>query len=171
MEVEHIVYYFIIYITGIIIQFSWSQFFTVYGLAPNIIIAFLMYLGLVRGPMVAMIFGFVWGLSWDVLSVDMFGSHALLFTCAGYCFGHLNRKWDEFKVANQMLLTLLASFFVIFGMYALYQAFGSGEYRFKVNYIMLIQPFYTMLIAPLVFWVGRAATSIFNIHFDEYEKD
>lgn len=107
--------------------------------------------------------GFSWGLAWDVLAVDLFGSHAFLFTCFGYLSGKLSRKWNESKVINQMALTLIATLLFWLGMYLLYQVFSPGEYKFTLNYIILLQPIYNMLVAPLIFLFGRIVTdSIFE---------
>jgi len=103
-----------------------------------------------------------------VLSVDLFGSHAFLFTCLGYLAGQLNRKWDESKVFNQMLITLGASVFFWMGMYVLYQLFGSSEYRFGINYIMFLQPFYTMLISPVMFFIGGWLMDVFRMNVEEF---
>ncbi|OGS37073.1 MAG: rod shape-determining protein MreD [Elusimicrobia bacterium RIFOXYB2_FULL_49_7] len=157
-----------LYLVGIVIQFSWSQYFSYAGIAPNVIISFIMFLGLVRGSMTGLLFGFAWGISWDVLSIDLFGSHALLFTSMGYFAGMLNRKWNESKVVNQMLVTLVASLFFWLGMYSLFHVFGTDDTGFAVNYSTFIQPFYNMLIAPAIFFIGKKILSVFAIRHREY---
>ncbi|OGS17218.1 MAG: rod shape-determining protein MreD [Elusimicrobia bacterium RIFOXYA2_FULL_50_26] len=149
------IYYGIIFLVGIILQFGWSQFLSFAGLVPNVIIILLMFVGLTCGPVPAQVLGFLWGLSWDALSLDLFGTHALLFTILGYLSGQLSHKWNEGKVINQMALTLFANSFFWVGTFVIYQVFAPGEFKFKVNYIMVVQPFYTMLVAPVLFKIGE----------------
>jgi len=152
---QRIIFYGIIFFTGIILQFGWIQFLSLGGLVPNVIIILLMLVGLMRGPVPAQTLGFLWGLAWDSLSLDLFGTHALLFTILGYLSGQLSHKWNEAKVINQMVLTLFANSFFWVGTFVVYQVFAPGEFKFKVNYIMVVQPLYTMLVAPLLFKVGE----------------
>lgn len=146
--------YIAVFFAGIILQFGWIQYLSLWGLVPNFLIVFLIFIGLTRGSFTAQLLGFAWGLAWDTLSVDLFGSHALLFTCLGYFSGKLSRHWNESKIANQMLLTLVASVLFWFGMYLLYQVFSPAEYRMHVTYIIVLQPLYNMLVAPAVFAAG-----------------
>ena len=140
-----------VFISGLIIQFSFMQFFSISGLAPNFILIFLVFIGLMYGPMAGQLFGFSWGLAWDIFSVDLFGSHAFLLTCIGFFSGLLSKKWNESKFSAQAVLVLVASVFYLLGQYLLYQIFSPGARGLMLNYINLLQPFYNVLVTPLVF--------------------
>lgn len=140
-----------IFISGLVIQFSFMQFFSIYGLAPNFILIFLVFIGLMYGPMPGQVFGFAWGLAWDIFSVELFGSHAFLLTCIGFFSGLLSKKWNESKFSAQAVLVLFASLFYFAGQYLVYQIFSPGESGFCVNYINLLQPLYNVVAAPVVF--------------------
>ena len=147
--------YFFVYILGLTVQFSLAKYFSPYGVSPNFLLVSLIFIGLMRGPLEGELIGFAWGLSWDAMAIEMFGSHALLFTCLGYFSGLLSRKWDESKVSAQMLLAGIASLFFMFGMKLVYTVFGANEYTYRFNYITYLHPFYNALIAPAVFWAGK----------------
>ena len=137
------------------VQFAWAKYFSPYGLSPNFLLVCLIFIGLMRGPLESELLGFAWGLSWDALSIEMFGCHAFLFTFLGYSSGLLARQWNESKVSAQMILTFTASIFFLVGMKVVYAIFGAGESIYSLNYLTCSQPIYNVLIAPIIFWVGR----------------
>jgi rod shape-determining protein MreD len=150
-------FYSLTFIVGIVLQFSWARYFAPYGLAPNVILVMLIFVGLIHGSFAGELLGFAWGLSWDAMSVDLFGCHAFLFTCIGFAAGKLSRKWNESKIVTQMALTGVASLLYIAGIALVYQVFGSPGNHFQLNYITLLQIFYNMLIAPILFKINLAA--------------
>jgi rod shape-determining protein MreD len=145
----------LVFLIGVAFQFGVSQFLSIYGLAPNLIIVAIVFIGLSFGSLRALVFGFFWGLAWDSISVDLFGSHALLYTAIGFLSGFMNKKWDESRPENQMLLTFGASLIYSAGMIFLYQLFAPGEHSFSFNHIIILQPFYNMIVAPAVFFAGN----------------
>ncbi|OGS06151.1 MAG: rod shape-determining protein MreD [Elusimicrobia bacterium RIFOXYA1_FULL_47_7] len=161
--------YLILFFAGLVIQFGWSQYLSYKGLSPNFLLIILIFIGMFRGSLTAQLLGFMWGLSWDVVSVDLFGSHALLLTAVGFLSGKLNRKCDEDKVVNQIIITFAASVAFWFGLFCLYFIFGQGEYKFRLNSIIFFQPFYNMLVAPAIFWLGERLLDIFDVRKEEEE--
>jgi len=151
--VKKSIFYTIVFFTGIFLQFTVAQYFSIKGIAPNAILLMLIFLALLRGSLAGVIMGFLWGLSWDMYSVDLFGCHAFAYTCIGFAIGKLSRKWDEEKIISQMVLTLLTSVIYWFLIYFCYKIFNPEVYTFKMNYIVVVQPFYNMLIAPAVYWI------------------
>jgi rod shape-determining protein MreD len=154
--------YFIIYLAVLIMQFGWTKYISPYGISPNLMLVCLVFIGLTRGPLEGEILGFAWGISWDAMSTEMFGSHAFLFMCLGYFAGLLSRQWDESKVFAQMALVGIASLVFMIGMKTVYAIFGANEYVYCFNYITNLQPFYNMLITPLVFLIGKGIISILD---------
>lgn len=162
-------FYSLTFIIGIVLQFSWAKYFAPYGLAPNVILVMLIFVGLIHGSFAGELLGFAWGLSWDALSVDLFGSHAFLFTCIGYAAGKLSRKWNESKIITQMVLTGVASFLFIVGMALVYQVFGPSGNQFRLNYVTVLQVLYNMLIAPFLFKINLVADDYLS--GSEYDYD
>jgi rod shape-determining protein MreD len=161
------VFYFIVFWIGIVVQFGAMQHFAPYGIAPNFILVLLIFLGLMRGSFAGLIMGFLWGISWDIMSVELFGSHALLFTCLGYLAGFLSHKWNESKIISQIVITGISSVLFWVGMAVVNLVFSTAQFSFKGNYIMVLQPLYNMLIAPAVFIIGNAVVDYFTIDYDE----
>ncbi|MCB4792657.1 MAG: rod shape-determining protein MreD [Elusimicrobia bacterium] len=160
------VFYILSFLIGLILQFSFSQYISINGLAPNFILIFIVFLSLMRGSITGQAYGFLWGLSWDVFSVRLFGCHAFIFTCLGYFLGLLSKKWDENKLSTQVFLTLVCSIFYWLALILLYQFFGDG--KLQVNYIMILQPLINMLLAPPVFRVCSLLVDYFDIDEKRY---
>lgn len=151
-----------VFVAGMVIQFSLNQFFSIAGVAPNFLLVFTIFIGLMYGPVPGQLFGFIWGLSWDIMSVDLFGSHVFLLTTVGFVSGLLSKKWNEDKFSAQAVLVGLSSIFFIIGKYLLYQIFSPGEYKFTLNYIVIFQPFYNVIMAPAVFAAGLILSRVFD---------
>ena len=155
--------YFIIYVTGLVIQWGWTRYFSFYGLAPDIVLIMLVFIALLRGPFVGELMGFFWGLAWDAMSVHMFGARSLSLLCIGFSVGFLSRKWDEKKISSQILLTGLASLLYYLLLYGVHQVFAPIGERYWVNYIVYYQIIYNMLLAPLIFTLGLVLLSRLNL--------
>jgi len=150
-----ILFYSILFIIGLVLQFGWSQYFSMWGLSPNIVLIFVVFSALTDGPLVGQWMGFFWGISWDAMSVSMFGSRAFTLTVIGYLAGMLSRKLDEGKASSQGLTVFIASLFYTLLLWAVFGVFGPDQIPLRPNYITVLQPFYNVLLAPLVFAIGR----------------
>ena len=147
--------YFAVYCIGLIFQFSLAKYLSIFGLFPNIILLMLLYIGLKKGSMTGQIMGFAWGISWDVLSVGLFGSHSFLYACVGFFSGKLSRKWDESKVVTQVVIAGIASAIFLLGKDFIYSIFGDIDFGGGINYISVFQIFYNMLLVPFIFKIGE----------------
>lgn len=148
----------IFFFSVLVVQFCWTRFCAVYGVAPDLVLIALMYVSLTRGAMQGQLFGFAWGIAWDILSGDLFGSHAFLYTIFGFMVGKLSHKMDESKVFTQAASTATASLAAIGGMYVLYHIFSPQEYTASGNYIVWARAVLNVALAPLFFF----AISLFS---------
>jgi rod shape-determining protein MreD len=152
---RNFIIYLCIYIFAIVVQFSWAKYFVIFGLFPNVILLMLLFIGLTRGSTAGQLLGFSLGLTWDVLSVDLFGSHAFLCTVVGYLSGKLARKWDESKIATQVIIAGFASVFFWLGIDITRMIFGENAPGIRSDYIVIVQIFYNMIIAPIIFGIAK----------------
>jgi rod shape-determining protein MreD len=159
---KNFILYTIVFVGGLMVQFGWVKYLSPSGLSPDFLLVCLVFIGLMRGPFEGQLLGFAWGLSWDALSTEMFGCHAFLFTCLGYFAGMLSRQWDESKVSAQMFLVLFASLFFLLGIKMLYAIFGAGEFIYNFNYITGVQLLFNVLLAPIVFWLGKRVINLLD---------
>ncbi|MBN1824153.1 MAG: rod shape-determining protein MreD [Endomicrobiales bacterium] len=157
--------YFSVFICGIVLQFGIVRYFSLYGVAPDVLLVSLIFISLVKGPLTGQLMGFFWGLAWDVIGIDLFGSHAFLYTTIGYFTGLLSHKWNESKLSSQMILTFTVSLFFLAGRHFLYKIFAPSEFGLHLNYILILQPVYNTVIAPLVFLAGGIFAS--RVRFEQ----
>jgi rod shape-determining protein MreD len=156
---SRLIFYPVIFFVGLVLQFGWSQFFTLWGLAPNIILVLVIFSALSDGPFVGQWMGFFWGLAWDAMSVSLFGGHVLVFTIIGYLAGMLSRQWDETKISSQAIIVLICSVLYTALLWVVYQVFSPAQSPMQLNLITVLQPFCNVLIAPILFGVGRMVTA------------
>lgn len=141
----------LLFLSVVVVQYCWASFCAVCGVAPDLVLIAVVYVSLTRGAMQGQLFGFSWGIAWDILSGDLFGSHAFLLTLFGFTIGKLSHKMDETKVFTQAALTGAASLAAIGGMYVLYHVFSPQEYTASGNYIMWTRIALNAALAPLFF--------------------
>jgi rod shape-determining protein MreD len=156
---NRMVFYPLLFILGLVLQFGWSQYLSFWGLAPNIILIFVIFAALNDGPLVGQWMGFIWGISWDAMSVSMFGSRAFTLMVIGYLAGMLSRQLDESKPSSQGLVVLAASVAYTFLLWLVFQVFSPDQMPIRPNYITILQPFYNVLLAPIIFAAGCLLTA------------
>ena len=94
----------IIYLIFIILQFVIPKYmpFDIWIIYPNFILMFILYTALNKGIMKGQITGFIYGLTWDTLSTDIFGVRALSFTIVGYLSGLFSKKLNKKQPITQI---------------------------------------------------------------------
>lgn len=142
---------FFIYIIFCLLQFFFSQYFRIFGVYPNFILIAVVSIGLLRGSFSAQIAGFLFGLTWDVFSTDIFAVRALLFTIIGYCCGKLRKNLDGSSVSAQCFIILIAGIIYNFGLYFINSILlqdismcnvfnGVFKYTFKILANLVVTP-------------------------------
>lgn len=149
---QHKIFWFLTILIGFILQITLSDSISIFGTSPNFLLLGTIFFAIQCGPIVGEWTGFIWGLLSDIASVSIFGSQTFVFTLIGYCAGCLQGKINEEKTAAQMSLVFLMSLFYILGFLVLENLFTGSLQRFKVG-ILFLQPLYTTLFCPVVFFL------------------
>ncbi|GHT33980.1 hypothetical protein AGMMS49592_3380 [Endomicrobiia bacterium] len=150
-----IIYFILIYIAFCLLQFSFGKYINICGIFPNFILILIVYLGLSKGTMDAQLMGFLFGLTWDIFSTDIFGARAIMFTIIGHFLGILNKKLDRDKIYTQFVIVFLASIVYWLGVSFIYYIIhGSGNYNFT---------FFTLSGAAKIFVTAFAAPAVFYV--------
>lgn len=134
-----------------ILQMILGYRIAIFGAVPNFQLLAVVFFALRYGSVPGEYFGFFLGLLADVGSISIFGSQTFVFTLIGYLCGQLRGKIDDEQPFAQMGLVLAVGMFYILGLYCLENMFTGGGQRFKIS-MSIIQPIYTALISPLIFW-------------------
>jgi rod shape-determining protein MreD len=136
----------VLFVAAMFAQWWWNAHLAYWGAAPQFLLTFTVLIAARRGPVAAMLFGYVWGLYSDTLRADLFGASALLYAAAGYVSGMLRRQIDlsapEPLAATVFILSL--AYTVLFG--ALGHIF-IGSFAWVGWTSALISPFLNALVA------------------------
>lgn len=83
-----------LFVGAMFLQWWWNTHLAYWGAAPQFLLALTVVVAARRGPVTAMLAGFVWGLFADSLRADLFGADALLYSLAGYVAGMVRSQVD-----------------------------------------------------------------------------
>ncbi len=159
--------YVAVLVVGLLVQVALLRFATVLGVAPNVLLLATVVVGLRRGQIAGMLFGFLSGLALDLTTATLVGPSALGHTIVGFVAG----LWYGYSVglnrgASMMVLVLCSSVheFVMAGIHALTPGAGFG---FLLLRWALPGVVYTSLVGLMVFfllpekvWRARPVTSL-----------
>ena len=91
----------------LVVQLSYASNVSVFGFSPDLILLVLVYIGLSRGQMEAVLFGFFAGFIQDVYSAEPLGINALSKSLVGFAVGYGR--------GNVVIESSLVRAFIIFG--------------------------------------------------------
>jgi rod shape-determining protein MreD len=92
--------------------------------------------------------------------VTILGTHAGIYTLAGFILGKINRFIDQFHTAPIIVLVVTATFLIRLSVWLL---MGILE-DFNKSYSFLGPAFYTALLSPVWFWI---LGWLYRVHHDE----
>ncbi|MBO7431305.1 MAG: rod shape-determining protein MreD [Elusimicrobia bacterium] len=147
----------IIYLILIVIQFVIPKYmpFNIWMVYPNFILMFIVYTALNKGIMKGQIIGFIYGLTWDILSTDIFGIRALSFTIAGYLAGSFNKKLNKNQPLTQIIVMAIGLIVTQLILNITYIVMPASEkifvQNFELSYIVIFNIFVNLILTPLIF--------------------
>jgi rod shape-determining protein MreD len=147
--------YFLLYIIFCTLQFFFGKYINICGIFPNLILILIVYLGLTKGFVSAELAGFLFGLTWDIFSTDIFGIRAVVFTIVGYLTGMMNKHFDKDSPLAKIVIVLSANLVYWFGFSFVYWVLPAGESS-SSSFITAQAAFkilVTVLIAPIIFFI------------------
>ncbi|MDR2399662.1 MAG: rod shape-determining protein MreD [Endomicrobium sp.] len=150
---KKIIAYFLLYIIFCMLQFFFGKYLNICGVFPNLILILVVYLGLTRGVVSAEIMGFLFGITWDVFSTDVFGIRTVIFTIIGYFTGKINKNFDKDRTLVQIVIVVLTNvvyWFIFSFIYWVIPASESSSPSFITTKGMF-KILATVIMAPIVF--------------------
>ncbi|GMO67288.1 MAG: rod shape-determining protein MreD [Endomicrobiia bacterium] len=152
---KKIIYYLLLYVFFSMIQFIFGKYLNVFGIFPNFILIIIVYLGVSKKIIDVQLMGFLFGLTWDVFSTDIFGIRALMFTVIGYLIGKFFIYFDTNKILVQFVVVFFANVVYWFGFSLIhFIIFGNEIYMTSfIDISCYMKVIATVLIAPIVFHV------------------
>ena len=147
----------IIYFALVIIQFVIPKYmpFNIWMVYPNFILMFIVYVALNKGIMKGQTIGFIYGLTWDVLSTDIFGVRTLSFTIAGYLAGSFNKKLNKNQPLTQIIVMAVGLIVTHLILNITYIIMPASEtiyiQNFELSFSVVFNILINLLLAPIVF--------------------
>ena len=147
----------IVFFILIIVQFVIPKYMplNLWTLYPNFILMFVVYTALNRGIMRGQITGFIYGLTWDVLSTDIFGVRTLSFTIAGYLAGSFNKKLNKNQPLTQIIVMAIGLTVTQLILNITYIIMPASEtifiQSFELSYLVIFNILINLFLTPIVF--------------------
>ncbi len=139
-------------VIGLFLEIIFTRYFSLFGIAPNLLLIFVVALGFMLGPVTGETVGFIWGLMADSLGINLFGMHSLILTLAGYISGKLRRRVDAERAAPQIVIACVATLFsAVLSSFA-YSLTEESEGRIGIPSLIL-QMVLNGLVASVCFWI------------------
>jgi rod shape-determining protein MreD len=137
------------------LQFFFGKYINVCGIFPNFILIFVVYSGLSKGIINAQLMGFLFGLTWDVFSTDIFGVRTVMFTVIGYLTGRFCRNFDRKNFFPQVVVIFFVSVIYWSGFGLIYFIFSNnGNCVFSFIILSVFSKIIvTVMVAPSVFYI------------------
>ena len=157
----------IIYFVLIIMQFVVPKYmpFNIWMIYPNFILMFVVYTALNKGIMKGQLAGFFYGLTWDVLSNDIFGVKTLSFTIAGYLAGSFNKKLNKNQPLTQIIVMFVGIIITKLIVNIVYVIMPVSEMvavqNFELSFWSLFNIFINIVLVPVIFKVFLFVDKIF----------
>jgi rod shape-determining protein MreD len=129
--------------------------FNIWMVYPNFILMFIVYVALNKGIMKGQTIGFLYGLTWDVLSTDIFGVRTLSFTIAGYLAGSFNKKLNKNQPLTQiivMAIGLIVTHLILNITYIIMPASETVYVQnFELSYLIIFNILINLILTPIIF--------------------
>ena len=147
---------FLMFIGGIVLQTSVFPKIPIGGMKPDTILVMVVYLGLVKGPEVGSLSGFIFGLLHDTVSGASLGTNALAKTIIGFFSGIGGKHLYTHSMFSQILCVTLGSVVNILLRLSLH-GFMTGWQQ-----ALLYETLYTLLCCPWIVLIFRQVETRFG---------
>lgn len=151
---KKLILYICIYIIFCLLQFFFSQYFNTFGIFPNFVLVCVVCIGFIKGSFNAQIVGFLFGLTWDVFSTDIFATRAMLFTILGYLSGKLNKKFNVNNIFFQCVIVFLTKVVYDLGLYFI-SCILMQDCMITITFRNISNILTTIIVTPFIFHVLR----------------
>jgi rod shape-determining protein MreD len=134
------------------------------GIAPNIILVFIVSFALVHGDMTGLLLGFFSGIMLDLVFGDMIGLYALIYMFVGFVFGKFYESYSPEKLLPSISLIALSNLILGLVCYIfLFMLRSRLHFEFYLLHIILPEVIYTTVISlilyPAFYFINEALTA------------
>ncbi|MGP1576102.1 MAG: rod shape-determining protein MreD [Treponema sp.] len=136
---------------------------------PDLILLLVLYIAVTNGSVPGVIAGFFSGLFFDFLSLAPFGLHSFIFTCVGFLYGIIYKKYNIRTVFFPCLFGGTATILKAVLIFLLRFLFGEIIQVYSMfSFLFWIEVLINMFCTPLMFLLLRLFPTAFEI--GEYKQ-
>lgn len=146
----------LLFIGGLVLQTSVFYRFPIGGMKPDLIVIMVVYLGLVKGPEIGSVSGFLFGLLHDTVSGTSLGSNALSKTIIGFFCGVGGKRLYTHSMFSQILCVGISSVVNILLRLSIH-GFTTGW-----QHALLYETLYTLICCPWIVLIFRQIETRFG---------
>lgn len=147
--------HFLIIITFLIIyllQTNFFNWFTISGIAPNLFVIYLLFLGLFAGRKVGVTYGIIFGLIIDLISRENIGITSLMLGTIGFLGGYFDKNFSKENRITIMLMQIGALVIYELGAYLINAIVLTYDIEILTFIkILLIEIVYNTLITIVIY--------------------
>lgn len=143
----------VLFVAAMFAQWWLSSYFLLLGVAPCLLLVLTVVVAARLGPIPGMCLGFGWGLFLDVLSAQLFGANALVYTLVAYGAGAVRRQIDVVGIGPQAVTVFVMTWGALL-LNAILGLIFMRIFLFTGWKVFFLTPLYDCLLVPLVylFW-------------------
>lgn len=107
--IKIILFYFVI----LVLQSIWIKFFSIFSVCPDFVLMYLIIVSITHNNPLATIFGFIFGLIYDIFLGNFFCVTAISYTIISFILGNLSKIVDHTHIHTEFVL-IIFNFFINF---------------------------------------------------------
>ena len=133
------------------LQTTIFNFISIYGIRPNLLLAFVVCVALLRGNVEGGMTGLLCGILTDVMGYGSFGIHALLYMYIGIAIGFFSGKFYRVRlvVAFSFTFVINLTYGLLYYFFAFY-IWGKGGMWFAISNKIFPESLYTAFLSILL---------------------
>lgn len=140
----------------LIIQSTRFDFWSIYGIKPDLVLLLLFVISFSEGSISGTVFGFIGGLAQDFFSNGLLGSGAFAKSLWGFLVGKSNQRLDTHSIVVQIALLFCISILDGLLIHALIGILRHPvSFKGRIAYFIVFQAIYNCLMWPF-FYYGLA---------------
>ncbi|MBP3596002.1 MAG: rod shape-determining protein MreD [Clostridia bacterium] len=161
----------ILFIVFLIIYFLQANFFpnyTIAGVAPNLFVIFILFIGLYANQKLGVIFGIIVGLFLDSIYGLSIGLSAVMFCIIGFLSSYFDKNFSKDNKLTILFMVIGATIIYEFGLYSL----KTIIYQFNFEFlwflrILLLEVLYNSLITIIIYPIIQKLGYVVDRNFKE----
>ena len=148
------IFYAIAVVLSFLLQTSVFEFLKLADTTPNVMLALVVCIALMRGQKEGLVVGFFCGLLIDIFYGTMLGQYALLYVMIGYVNGYFHRLYFENDIILPLAVLVGNSLIYDILIYVLFFLLrGRLGFVYFLRSIIIPEAIYTAIISLVVYWI------------------